>query len=405
MTCNKKVFLIILIFLLFQIPLFFSNIPSDDSVYYLMAREVSRGAKPYIDFELAHPPLQIFFYSIIIKLFGLNIPLLKLITALFTIGSAIFIFKLTKKRYNECVGIIAMLLFLTTVYVFNYSSNAFGVELSLFFFLCALYYYEQNPFKSGLFFAIAVATRLHLVILVLLFFSKDMKKMQGFALGLFALVPYYGILLFIPGFPVQVFLMHAAKIHHAHIWPKMLLLNWHLLILFCIGLKKRKDNIILYGIILYLIFLIGIKSIFGYYFLPLIALLCVTAAKGFVSLQPKHKKIAIALILAWLLILNGRFYVHNINRFKTMPEFEAFILTYDRDMIGKADIVSLLALKTNKNIHLQQIDTNYQKQKIYNYTNALVIYNEDFFDGESFNCTFETKWRDTTEPEYSVWLC
>jgi len=172
---NKSILILLSIFFLFQIPIFFSLAVVDEMVYYQMGNVVSEGNIPYKDFFFSHPPLQIYLYAGIIKLFGTNIWILKCLTYLFQIGSAIFIFLIAKERYNEKIGLIATFLFLSSYDILAFGSYAIGLEIAVFFFMVSLYLNNKRPFIAGMFFALSIMTRLHLfpLGLILLFYSKE----------------------------------------------------------------------------------------------------------------------------------------------------------------------------------------------------------------------------------------
>ena len=77
---NKKILILLIVFCLIQVPLFFSTLTADENVYFMMGKVVSEGKVPYQDFFCGHPPLQLYLYAGLIKLFGLHIWILKSFT-------------------------------------------------------------------------------------------------------------------------------------------------------------------------------------------------------------------------------------------------------------------------------------------------------------------------------------
>jgi 4-amino-4-deoxy-L-arabinose transferase-like glycosyltransferase len=383
----------------------FQTLPSDETVYFMMSREITKGFKPYVDFFHAHPPLHLYLYYPFIRFFGNNLALLKSITLIINIISSILVYKISKERYEEKVANTSLFLFLTSAFMLSYSTFTFGLELSLMFFLISFYYSNKSSVISGVSFALCMMTRLHLAPLglVILLANRHTKKFLLWSGGLLLL--YYGSLITVPNFLNNVFLYHVSKIKYAKTWLSFLKTSWYLLILFCLNMKYRKDNKIIYLVIIYMIFLLSLKSIFGYYFLPVIAFFSIEGANVFRNVKVKNKRLIWVFIIVWILLANTRLYIHNTNRFETFEELSLFVNSYNKTMIGKSDIVSSIAFKTNLNIKDNIIDSNSQRFKIYDYTDSIVIYDYNSFHGKGFNCTFIRTWADPTERNYSIWNC
>ena len=96
---------IVTIFLLVE-STHFNYAVSDENIYYLMGKEAAEGRMPYRDFFFSHPPLQVFLFAAIIKVFGFNFLLLKSTSAVATVISAFFVFKLVKEKFGEKIKIV-----------------------------------------------------------------------------------------------------------------------------------------------------------------------------------------------------------------------------------------------------------------------------------------------------------
>ena len=74
---------------------------SDENTYYKMGQLVSEGQVPYKDFFFAHWPLQVYLYAAVFKLFGFNLLVLKMISAIAMVVTAAFVFAIAKEKVNS----------------------------------------------------------------------------------------------------------------------------------------------------------------------------------------------------------------------------------------------------------------------------------------------------------------
>jgi len=400
---NKKLILLLLIFFIIQLPIvFFTSIPSDGMVYYLTSREVSKGNELYTEIFFSHPPLQIWLYTILIKLFGFHIFVLKGFTLLVSIGCCIMIYLICKEKYGEKVGLISFFLFMTS-YNALFASFSFGIELSVLFFLISFYFLNKNNYLSGLFFALCVMFRLHLGFLgiVLFLFSKEKRK---FLFGVSLSIIYYGLLFrLVPESIPQMLSYHISKLYFLKGWFTYLKTTIHLLVLFFFSIKWIKDIKLVFIGATYLLFLLLVHSIFHYYFLLVTIILCIEGSNALVhSKQKKSLWIMVFLFIFLLVLMAVPFLYKNT---KGYNEFADYIETLeDKPMVGQSAITALIAIKTDRNISKYQIDTNLQRREIYDYSNAIVVYEREIFTGYLFNCTLL---RDISveKKNYRVWNC
>jgi hypothetical protein len=370
-------------------------------VYYAVSREVSKGNDIYSEIFFGHPPLQIYLYVGLIKLFGFHIWILKLFTLLVSISISVFLYLYVKDNYNEKTAFLSSLLFLTTYDALIFGSFAFGIEISLLFFMISLYFLNKKPLISGIFFALCLATRLHLAPLglILLIFSE--KKLK-FLLGTTILLPYYLYLATIPEFIPQVFGYHTDKLYWSKGWIDFIRANIHIWIFFFFGMKWIKP-MITYILVSYMAFMLILRSVFEYYFIVLVVFLCIGGSLAL--LRSKYKK---TLFIAWiffivLLLVNSMPKLYEWN--KDYDDFSSYIDTLEnKPLVGQSAITALLALKTDRNISKLQIDTNFQRKKVFNYSDSIVIYSKGLFQGKDFKCSLlDTK--EVATKVYDVWDC
>ncbi len=132
---------------------------SDENTYYKMGQLVAEGQVPYRDFFFAHPPLQIYIYAAMIKLFGFKLLLLKMISAVSMAATAAFIFAIIKERLNAMIAAAASALFLFSYGTLLFSNFPTGAELATPFAAGAFYFFlRKKHLMAGAFAGIATGT-------------------------------------------------------------------------------------------------------------------------------------------------------------------------------------------------------------------------------------------------------
>ena len=381
---DRKLLILLIIFYLIQIPLLFSTLTGDESVYFMMGKVVSEGKVPYQDFFYGHPPLQVYLYAGLIKLFGMHIWILKSFTLLFIIGSTILLYLIAKERYDEKIALVAAFLFLTSYDILIFGSFAFGLEIAIFFFMLSWYYLNKKPCLSGVFMGLAIATRLHVLTLGIILWLHSKDKLN-FTVGCSVCLPYYCGLLNIPNFFSNVFGYHAGKLAHTDGWFSFFRTNLPLFILLSYSFKKIKDSLTFEFTLAYCAFLLIVGSVFEYFFLPITIILSIEGA--YALTYSRFKKYLWVVILIWTIMMGVKVGIFVYNTSIEYNDYINYIKTIDGDIMGESSLASLIALKTGKEIHNLEIDTNFQRRQSYNFSNSLVVYNERVFNGLEFNCT------------------
>lgn len=398
---TKGLYILITLFLLIQIPSLFSTYPADEHIYYYMGKVVAEGARPYIDFRHAHPPLQVYLYALIIKLFGLHIWLLKLITLLFNIGTAIIMYFFVRERWNKKAAFYSLFIFLTSYLIFVHGTYSYGTEIALFFFMLSLWYLNRNPLLCGLFYSLMAMSRLHFAVLgvILFFYVKDKKK---FLLGLTPLVGYYLLLSSVPNFISNVFMFHVAKPLMKEHMLKFFMMQSYMVVLFFMSLRYRKNNLILWLVFAQLLFFLLLKVVFAYYFLILVLLFSITG--GIIAFKSKYRLHILTFVITYFLMINLPIYTNTITSFPTLNEVITKLNTYDGALVGITGITPLLALKSGKEIKNLQIDTNIAYEMPYNYSDSIVVDRNDRFHIPTCEKLFVIA-DSTLDHTYGVWKC
>lgn len=379
---------ILLIFILFKIQ-HMGVYLSDENTYFYMGKLVSEGNIPYKDFFFSHPPMQLFIFALILKIFGFNFVLLKSVAIASTIISCIFLFKTVNEKYNNLEGIIAVILFLSAQTTLYNSSINFGVNIATMFSVIGFYYFytKKKIFISGVFFGFAGLTALYslvpfAVLSVTLFFS-DKKKIKRFIYGfsLTFLIPILLITL-ITGiqFLIQIFLYHILKAPLAStdklFFIKELIRKNYFLFLssFSYLFIKNKKELNIIGIIslTYLIFIMSLKTSFEFYFIPIFPFLAILGARSIGTIIPKRKLLSKILIIIITIILIFYIIDFNIKPLKDYDELYSFeswqevsdYITINSDsderIFGDYFITPIVAMTSNRKIASNIVDNHYE---------------------------------------------
>ena len=165
---------------------------SDENTYFYMGKLVSEGLVPYKDFFSSHPPLQVYLFALLFKVFGFSFIVLKLVPLVCTIVSGFFVYKMVWEKIGVREAVIALILFLFSYDSMRFSGYAVGVNLTTMFAVMGIYFLLNKKYVlSGVFQGVAGITGLYslilpLVILAVLFFKNkksppDFSPLRGFS--------------------------------------------------------------------------------------------------------------------------------------------------------------------------------------------------------------------------------
>ncbi|MBI2660515.1 glycosyltransferase family 39 protein [Candidatus Woesearchaeota archaeon] len=359
--------------------------PGDENVYYYMGKLVSEGKIPYKDFFLAHPPLQIYMIASVYKIFGFSIIALKLIPLLSTLITAFCIFKIAQK-FGNMEAITASLLFLSSYSVMFNSVFSFGIDVAAMLLIAGVYFSFNRGYYllSGLFFGLAAITRLLALVpiaVILLYFLFSGKK-AFFKLSLSFLMIFLlangAFFLASDSYFSNVYGYHLQKTfggkENFREYFDILKLNWILFfsaLLFIFANARRQLALFACVSLPYLLFLMSLKKIFGFYFLiafPFLAIIGAYSAVNLAGIIPKKLKIiafgAFTLIFIWNLssdvIFLEKIGFTGFERGRDLAEFIVLNSDGGAMLFGDDSVTPLLALQTNRRIALDFVDTNDQ---------------------------------------------
>ena len=454
---NRLAYAMLILFMVVFIAVVFRGLfahqPGDENVYYYMGKMITEGKVPYRDFFFAHPPLQIYLVSLLYKIFGFNIAILKSIPLISTLISAFFVFKISEERFGNFSAILSALLFLFSYSVMFNSVFSFGVDLAAMFLIIGTYllWNRKNYIFSGLFFGLAAITRLLSLVPVLAIFSMVLlsgkKGILRLSSGFFIIfLIANGAFLLLPGndYPAQVYKFHLLKGSAAkenfNEYVDIIKLNWILFssasLLFFVKEKKRIAAFAVISIV-YLVFLTILKTLFGFYFIIAFPFLAVVGGCSIalifrdIKLQRKWKLAISAVLLsifAWNLASDVLFLekigFRGFERGSDLIEYVNSISSKDTLLFGDASVAPLLALLTNKEIALDFADTNNQVfiSGARNLNSVLaglkghdVVFIARSREGISYfsevrgflnrNCEFLSQFNDKIEGAYAVYRC
>lgn len=363
--------------------------PGDENVYYYMGKLISEGKLPYKDFFYAHPPLHIYLIALIYKLFGFNIVILKSVPLISTLVSAFFILKIVKEKFGDIEAIIAALLFLSSYSIIFNSVFSFGIDVATMLLVIGVYFLlnKSNYFLCGVFFGLAGITRLLVLvpismIFVLVLFAnrKNFFKLSSTFLIIFLLVNGIFASFFGDAYLTPVYKFHLLKSlggkENFKEYTDILKLNWLLFssaLLYVFVKNKKPVNVFIIISIFYLLFLITLKKIFGFYFIVVFPFLAIIGGYSVVTIfkdfnMPKKWKIFVVMLLFSIFIWNlasdilflEKIGFTGFQRGKDLTDFVLKNSKKDTLLFGDDSIVTLLALLTSKKIALNVVDTNNQ---------------------------------------------
>jgi hypothetical protein len=388
MNDYQKLFLIFFVFLTLQLSFIFYHdhyLVSDDYTYFYASKLLAEGKLPYRDFFISHPPLQFMIYSFLIRIFGEELMLANIIPLLAIMVSAFMAYKITNKVY-------ATALLLAIFPILHCASIGFGLNLAVMFVLLSIYFVEEKPLLAGILMGLAVFTRLHIApfAIAMLFYKNRPSKNSKYIVGLSIMaVVFLFMVISIPQSINNIIFYHALK--DWRYWEGM---RYFVVGVGLLGITISYRTRWFWFIALYFAFLMSLKSVFAYYLIPLSAIIALALA------EQDFTKWRIALATSLILGLSlGATILSTTDVMENKAEIESITTAVgfqEGELCGNNEILPLIALKTNKRIKDNEIDTNFQRRKALDCTGAITVYRfREFVD-----CQIIKK-----EKRYSVGLC
>ncbi len=362
-------------------------VPGDENVYFYMGKLITEEKAPYKDFFYAHPPLHIYLISLIYGVFGFNIIALKLVPLLSILATSFFVFKISKEKFGNVEAIISSLLFLFSYGIMFNSVFDFGINLAVMFLMIGVYllFNKDSSYAAGIFFAFAGLTRLLalipiFLILLFVFLSKKERffKLSTTFLAIFLMINVVLILIAGSNYVEFVYKYHLQKSlgleQNFKEYSDIVKLNWILFAAafsFIFVKNKKPINIFIIISAVYLLFLLILKKLFGFYFIIAFPFLAIIGSYSLVEIYKKFnfsKKIRYAIVfLAAIIFLwnltSDILFLEKIGfagfeRGKDLTDYINLHSDQNTLLFGDESIVPLLALSSGRNIALDFVDTN-----------------------------------------------
>ncbi len=390
----------------------------DENVYFYMAKSVAEGQVPYRDFFYAHPPVHLLILAGITKIFGLNFIVLKsaellalLIASFFLYKTAIFLFRNKLNIQNaDSISALALILFLSSFEILLRGTFAMGVNFALMFLMISFYFiFTERYFIGGLFAGLAGMTRFYalppLIAVFLFVFMKDVleKKIKNFFIMVLGFLLAFGLpfaflyLLFDHKFIDPVITYHFLKPKLPNqrmiVYKAAMYQNWPVFLAFLSSLfiKKKKILRLFYLVILAQIgFILLLNVPVEFYFsiaFPFMAIIggfAILEIFNKLNFSKYFKYLMMALICAvflWNFAADIIFLEKaGFQELAPLPEMTNVLLKSEPNKLifGDDSIVPLLALKSNRKIAMNFIDSNGMR-----FTTGLVFF--DFFSDQLNN--------------------
>lgn len=409
-------FLVALIFILVESKGIAHTAPGDENVYYYMAKSAAEGQLPYRDFFYAHPPLHILIIALVIKIFGLSIPILKSAELLALVIGSFFLYKLSldffRNRLSDkspvLISALTLILFLFSFEVMFKATFGMGTNMSIMFMLIAFYFlFTKRYFIGGIFSGLAGLTRFYTLAPLLAFFAFILvdkykeKKLKDFFKVIFGFLMVFGLAILIltvafgKDFIEPVFKYHFLKpelpSQKITVYKNVFFENLPVILTFLLSIfikDKKKFGVFYFVTALYLLFLLFLNTIFEFYFIVLFPFIAIIGAYSAVDLirrikLQKYVKYCIILFIAAIFLWStaaDAIFLEKIGflGLKPLSEMKGKISKTGQNehLFGDDSIVPLLALLADRKIALNFIDANEKRftsgmANFYLFTNQL----------------------------------
>ena len=356
----------------------------DGNAYIYMARAINDGLVPYKDFFLADPPVFPYFLSLVRLFVGNHLIIFQLIPLLLEIGSALLIYLYLRNKGLNWAP-VAPLIYLFSFTILSTSDFLTGLQLVNFFIILAIFSYEKKwPGVSGVFWALAVLTKLYaapalLGFLIYLYIQHDKIQLKKVIIaGFITSFMVMGPLIIISATKIINFIIihqfnrsnGLNKIDVVFFYFKK---EWLFLVLACAGSYIIRKSYLVYSAGLTILFFLFFKDIYYLYLgslMPYLVIAMIYLLEKISSYTMPAKLTnnwlrGLIVIYAIFLISSLNDYAKNfaiLGRFTNLQEIAQFVskLPNDKKLYGSHEVAPLVALASNKELLNNYIDTNGQ---------------------------------------------
>jgi len=380
----KPIYFRILIFLIFLsviIRIFFLHPTfSDENFYFNVGKNVLEGKVPYKDFFFAHPPLQVYTITFMLKIFGVSFFVGKLIPLISSSICVFLVYLISKESFKNKSSFVSALILLITPSFIIFSTQGYGMWEASLFVLLSIYLILKNRLIGGsLSFLIAVLFRyfslFYLPFILILLFIKNYKIKKFLIPFLIFSVITALVLILIFGENIInntiIFQIKNTGIPISQEYFTFQYLGIGLFFIF-LGLLssvyafQSKNKILmlfsLYPVITDVVIFFLFREIAYHYFLINLPLYVVSIGKTFTISKDKIVQITIPVILILSISSNIPtidFYLNPLyaERYYSIAIFVENKTSYNDSIFGEPAITSYVSFVTNRRISSDYLDS------------------------------------------------
>jgi hypothetical protein len=375
-----KFLIAILILSIFIRSFFLHPIYSDENIYFNAGRYILEGKIPYKDYFFSHPPVQIYVYGFLFKIFGANFLVGKIFYLLLSTSCALLIFLIVKEVYDRKVALISSIIFLLTPSFIIFSLMGNGMWEAMILVLISFFLILKNKLPlASLIYSIALFDRyLSLVYLPFFIFYIYLKgkKISNFLVPLVAFFSTFFIFLsFVFGFDYinQTILFHYYKPKGMTDFAQYLSIGLFTcflsIIAIFLGYIEKDKTLIFFAatpLLADIIILLFARPIFYHYFLISVPFYCISTGKILIKSRYTVAKIIIVSILFLSIFSNFQtidFYLNPIHskKFYYVSELIQKNVLKDETIFGEPVITNFVSFKTKTKIFENYLDSYLQR--------------------------------------------
>src|SRR3989344_1385429 len=384
---RKEIFKIIFVFATVSIFIIFkfSHLAlrfGDTNAYLYMADGLWKGLMPYRDYFLADPPFLVILLALFKLIFGKSLILFQTLPILFEAVTAVVVYFLLKKWSNP-LAFLAPFILLFSFTVLSTSDYMTGVQLVVFLSALAIWFWEKESFVlSGLFWSLAVLTKLYVIPAIVVFvllalFKREYRQVWRFSLGFISTA----IVIFLP-FIGSIGKIFEYLVVHQFSRPmgndKWYVIRfffqkeYFILLLGFFGMiwSVSKRWIIILPCLAMMYFFLIYKDLYYLYFDSFLFYVVILFLElvGFLWLKSIEVKRLLVIPLVLYIIFALFSFSDYYNNFKNQglfvnsSEVGDYIRTLPNnlDLYGSHELTPLVALESDRKLFDNQIDTNTQ---------------------------------------------
>ena len=385
------VILIILISLVVRL-FFIHPTFSDENFYFNVGKFISQGHMPYIDFFFAHPPLQVYLLTAIIKIFGPSFFILKILPIVVTSLSAFILYLILVELKERKIGVIAVIFFILTPSFLAFSNIEDGMWEAMLFVLISVYFILKGDIHlSSLSFLIAFLFRyLSIIYLPFIFILSYLVKLEtkrfllesSFLLLLSILILYS---IFGKNYITQTFFYHLLKTGvpnslSPQYWSVGYFTFFLSLISAFIAYSKRNNIMLLFSLtplVVDIFLLLVLKVVFYHYFIISVGFCMIASAWAWKKSKNQIVKIVIPLIFLISIVTN----YPTLNYYLNPVYAEKFYLVSKfihgkGSMFGEPCMTNYMSFITGRKIVGNYLDSYILHLRFENESNVIKTLNE-----------------------------